>query len=202
MNKLSLELTGLAEELVLERQHTESRWTWDRNRNKKKLPEHVTWQPGLLAQLYTSAVDPAKWVDDSGAHGKPRSRPPLAVEAFSRYLEIERRAAAWCAQLGHAERRTAQGNIIALVKEAETLDEDTLTELVRDFGEWRRWAAILTGWENKLFVPRIECPVCEEFGSIRISAELGEGFCSQCQHYWGGAEEILHLAKQKQIIAA
>lgn len=196
------QVLGLSDELVQPRRHVERRHYWDRNRNRKKLPEHVTLQPGLLAQLHASAVAPNRLVDESGSCGKPKSRPPLAIEAFSRWLEISSQARDWCFRLGIHPRGIAEDNIRALDELAPRLDADSLEALIQDLKTWRRWAAVMTGWETKLFIPNIECPTCHSFRSIRVNAEIACGYCSECQHYWEGSEQIVYLARQRGVLAA
>lgn len=195
-------IRSLASELTDPRMHIERGHVWDKNRNKKRV-EHKTTQAGLLHQLYVAAVDPVKLLDDvGGVTGKPQSRPPLALEAMSRYLEISEKVRGWLNSLGQPKTETVEGDIRALAGAGYLLDSDTLDAIEQDFKMWRRWAAVMTGWECRTFVPRIECPVCFSEQSIRINPMIFEGFCAECQHYWVGDEDIVSLGKNAQEVAA
>jgi hypothetical protein len=204
MNALVEELLTISDELIQARRHVEHRHFYDRNNNKKPLPDHVTYQPGLLAQLYRTAVDPDKRLDEVGGSNsnKPSSRPPLAFEAYARWHDIRRMVHGWCESLALPVVSTAEAGIQQLGCLAPQLDSDTLDALVQDAKMWRRWAAVMTGWENKVFVPTMRCPVCTSFRSIRISTTAGTGFCSQCQHYWDSGEDIVCLGQTAQKQAA
>jgi hypothetical protein len=192
------DIADIADELTEAHQHTEVVSFWDANRNRKKR-QYRTVQPGLLAQLHEAAVDPVHLMDDVGGSSgkKPASRPPLAIEALSRWLDISEGVKRWCETLAITRRTTVESNIRAIVGCIGQLDADTLSAITEDMKAWRRWAAVMTGWETKVFSPSIACPVCETFRSIRINVTVHTGFCTECQHYWE-SDGLVDLALESQ----
>lgn len=73
------------DDLTNPRQHSEPRWEWDANRNKKPLPPHVTTVPGLVQQLRELA-EPGADGDQGGAGGSHSV--PLRLSATSLYGSI------------------------------------------------------------------------------------------------------------------
>jgi hypothetical protein len=192
-------LVAIADELTEPRMHIERVPYWDANRNRK-VREHRTTVPGLLAQLYDAALDPVVGQgDDSSGHAKPASRPPLAIEALSAYESIAGAVLRWVCVLRLDPRVTPQSNIRMLVGDAARYDLDTLEALIEDMRTWRRWAAVMTGWEQAVFRPRIVCPVCLTFASIRVNAERQLAFCHVCQHSWEGEALVVMAENAGQV---
>lgn len=195
------QLLDVADELTEPHPHIERIPYWDTNRNKKHR-EHRTTQPGLLAQLYDAAVDPVVVLQEAGGRSKPKSRPPLAVEAMSRYMDITAGALRWVKSVRIDPRDTPESNIRALVGMAARFDLDTLEALHQEMKTWRRWAAVMTGWETQVFRPRCACPVCSTFGTIRARMTEAErlAYCNECQTWWEG-DELVDMAEAVRAAA-
>jgi hypothetical protein len=192
-------LLDVADELTEPHIHVERLPFWDDNRNRK-YREHRTTQPGLLAQLYEAAVEPVKVVDEAGGKGKPKSRPPLAIEAYSRYNDICVGALRWVTSVNVKPRETAESNIRALIGIASRFDLDTLEALLYEMKAWRRWAAVMTGWQTRVFRPRIACPYCDTSGSIFVNGTEQLAYCNECQMYWEG-EDLVEMAERVRVAA-
>lgn len=192
-------LLRVADELTEPRPHVERVPYWDASRHRK-FREHRSVIPGLLAQLYDAAVDPVIVAQEGGTRPKPSSRPPLAIEALSTYESIAAGALRWVRLTRMTPRVTPQSNIRALVGDSARYDLDTLEALYDEMRMWRRWAAVMTGWEAAVFTPRIPCPACSTFGSIRVNIERGLAFCSECQHSWEG-EALAEMAEKIRLVA-
>lgn len=198
MASLIDEIAQLADELAQPHVHAEPYRTWKSRNRKDRL--HYTTHPGLLEQLRLRAVDPSKLLNDvgGGASKKPASRPPLAIEAFSRWIDIRHAVAEWGFALGIDYEPVPEEGILALSKVAITQTETTVQAITRDMRQWRRWCAVMTGWESKVFSPAINCPSCTSFRSIRINSSVGIGFCCECQHSWETITDLLSLGKSAQ----
>jgi hypothetical protein len=192
-------LLDTADELTEPHAHTERIPYWDDNRNKK-FREHRTTQPGLLAQLYEAAVDPVVVVQEGGGRAKPKSKPPLALEALSRYDDVCAGALRWVRSIRLTPRDTVQSNIRGLVGEATRFDLDTLEALYAEMRTWRNWAAVMTGWQTQVFRPRISCPMCQSRGSIRVNGAQQLAYCNECQTSWEG-EQLLDMAERVRVAA-
>jgi hypothetical protein len=192
-------LLDTADELTEPHAHIERIPYWDINRNRKHR-EHRTTQPGLLAQLYEAAVDPVKVAQEGGGRIKQKSRPPLAIEAFSRYDDICAGALRWVTSIRLASRDTVESNIRALVGVAPRFDLDTLDALYQEMKTWRRWAAVMTGWQTQVFRPRITCPICSTRGSIFVNGTEQLAYCGECQSSWEG-EDLADMAERVRVAA-
>ncbi len=188
------EIAELADELCDPRQHVEMvPGGWTKSRNKAKPTRHVVVLPGLIQQLYDAALDPAAALME-GAGGKPKSRPPFAVEIFSTYDDIVKGAMRWVHAVRAEPRDTVQSNIRARVGLVHKLDIDTAEALFLELRTWRRWCATMTGWDRPPFRPRICCPECESKGSIWINGDKMLAYCKECQAHWEG-DQIGDLAE-------
>ncbi|WP_328382957.1 hypothetical protein OHQ88_10625 [Micromonospora zamorensis] len=190
----TLNIVDLADELTEPHQHVERFAVWDDNRNKK-IRTHVTIQPGLLAQLHDSVSEPISEDGGVGTRRPPASRPPLALEALSKHTAIVIGVTRWCWSLRLDLRDTAESNIRAIVGKAPELDDDTRQTLLTELRQWRRWCAVLTGWENDLFAPRVPCPVCEKVGTLRVNLKAKAAFCNNmdCLAGWSDEDGSLYV---------
>jgi hypothetical protein len=179
------QILAVADELTEPHLHREPYTTWV-NRNRKT-SYHETVQPGLLAQLYQS-VSPVSSNGEAPAGGVPGSRPPLAVEALSRHDEICMAVLRWCTSLRLDTRVSAESNIRGLVGAAGNLDQDTQAVLLAELRQWRRWAAVLTGWENLYRPARVPCPIvdCGKTNTLRINLTAQTALCQACSSTWSG----------------
>jgi hypothetical protein len=153
--------------------------------------------PGLLEQLYLAAIDPSMAAEAGGMRLKPKSRPPLALEAWSRYTDIEKAALRWVRSLRMEEHTQPGRNIRQLVSAAAGVrgqylawDEDTIEALLTEVRQWRRWCAVLTGWESAPWRPYIKCPVCSEISAIWVNEAERSAYCSSCKADWDDVEEL------------
>lgn len=119
---------------------------------------------------------------DSGGSAPPRSRPPLQMEAYSRYDEITVEAAAWVKRAGLRVRPSVQANVRALVGKAAALPTAEQRELLASMRRWRGWAATMTGWQA-LYTPRAACPVCEA-PELRVNLSNQAAVCVACGSTW------------------
>lgn len=162
--------------------------------------QHIVRIPGLLEQLYAAAFDPSMHAEEGGTRMKPRSRPPLAVEAFSRYQDVSRGAQRWVRSVRVEEHADPARNIRQLVTAAAGVrgqylawDEETTEALLGEMRSWRRWAAVLTGWESPPKRPYIKCPICEGISTIWVNATVEAAYCSACLFTW---EDVYDLAEK------
>ncbi len=90
MPNILQDIADEVEQLTDPRQHSEPRWEWDTNRNKKPLPPHITTVPGLIQQLRDLAEPGNDGGEggDAGAHSVP-----LRLSATSLLASIEYGAA-------------------------------------------------------------------------------------------------------------
>lgn len=191
MSDILADIADVAAELADGRQHTERIRYWDKSRNEK-WRTHTTIQPGLLAQLYESVMPGSADADGSRPH--PTSRPPLAIEALSLYGVIQIAVFRWAHSLRLEQRDTTESMLRSLVGAAPQLDDDTAKALLSELRSWRRWCAVMTGWESPLFAPRAACPVCDKVGTLRVNLSVAQAFCTACGSGWdredGGIEVL------------
>lgn len=188
------DIAAVADELTEPHQHIERIPYWNGSRNKK-IRVHTTIQPGLLAQLHASVADPVRDAEHLGGRQTPASRPPLALEALSKHVAIVIGVTRWCWSLRLEIRDTAESNIRALVGKASELDTETRRALYDEMRLWRRWAAVMTGWESDLFEPRVACPVCDKVGTLRVNLKAKQAFCNNidCAAGWSDEDGSLYV---------
>ena len=193
----------VADELTESREHIETLdGGWTKSRNRKPPVRRVIRLPGLIQQLHEAALDPSAGLMEGSAGNKPKSRPPVALEALSAYNDIERGSVRWVRSVRLAVRPRPESNIRALVGIVYKLDLDTLEALYGELRQWHRWAAVMTGWDKRPFQPRIECPYdeCGAKCSIWINIERRLAMCKQCEAYWEG-DQIGDLAELVRSVA-
>lgn len=166
--------------------HREPVFEWVK-RNRRKVRDHKTVQPGLLAQLYRSVIPSNSLSDDAGGGGKPRSRPPLAVEALSAHTQISVDVRRWCTSLGLPPRDTVESDIRQLAGKAMSFDEGTARALLAELHRWRRWCLVLTGWEQVRVIRDVVCPRdgCGQAGTLRVNLTTVSAMCRHCGGVWG-----------------
>ena len=196
-------LTAAVDDLCDPRLHIERVYDSDRHRNKRVRRVWETTQPGLLAQL-------AQSVQLTGQHpegalgGTFRSKPPLQIEALSRYVVIQIGAARWAWSLHQPIRDTTEAQLRGLIGPAATLDDPTLHALVSEVRHWRHWCAVMTAWESPAYAPHVACPVCSKVGALRINLAARTAVCTSCEAGWdpdtiGVLAE--HVRKQRELVA-
>jgi Zn ribbon nucleic-acid-binding protein len=165
MSDTLTDIADTGDELTNPHSHSEPRWEWDTNRNRKALPPHRTTVPGLIQQLREQA-EPGVDGDQGGAGG-PRSV-PVAIDAVSLLAAIsfgaELRAKRWGVNLD--ERTTPEDHIRGLVGLAGRRSSDEQIELRRELRSWVWQAEIITGWRTpprELIAP---CPQCNARGTL------------------------------------
>jgi hypothetical protein len=161
--------------------------------------KHKVRIPSLIEQLYAAAFDPSMHAEEGGSRVKPRSKPPVAIEAMSRFQDIDKAVRRWVRSVRVEEHVQLDRNIRELVTAAAgqrgylAWDSETIEALLLEMRQWRRWAAVLTGWESRAWQPRIKCPVCEGKSTIWVSDALRTAYCSACLFTW---EDAMELAEQ------
>lgn len=173
--------------------HREPIHEWDRHRHRRTR-HHKTIQPGLLTQLY-QAVTPttATAGSETTSAGKPKSRPPLAIEALSVHDEISTNVRRWCASLGLPPRTTPESNIRALTAKAMSFDEDTALVLLTELRRWHRWCLVMTGWQHIRRLRNTTCPKpgCGKTDTLRINLTTTTALCRNCGGHWSEEDGTL-----------
>lgn len=177
-------IRDLADDLTEPHMHAEPITYWDNNRNRKTR-RHVTVQPGLIAQLYQSVM-PVWTSSEPSAAGVPGSRPPLAVEALSRHDQITMAVLRWCTSLHLATRVSVESNVRQLAAAAQQFDDDDARALLSEMRQWRRWCAVLTGWENLYRPAGVSCPIvdCGRTNTLRVNLTAKTAMCHTCGSTW------------------
>lgn len=182
------EILAIANELTLDQVQMEYVNCWSRSKNKKQRRFRVE-TPSLLKQLYYSGVDPEVRVQEIMiSRPKASSRPPLALEAFGRWLEIDREVECWVRTMGMLVRDSIEENIQALVGASSVQDYDTQDALLRDFKTWRRWAGVMAGWRTDATFNTVrDCPECDKSGGVWVNVAAHEAYCLDCRSTWSRA---------------
>jgi len=196
-------LTALIDDLCDPHPHIERIYDTDQHRNKRVRRIWETTQPGLLTQLAQSVQYAGQQAE--GAIGSAfRSKPPLQIEALSRYLAIQVGAVRWAWSLRLEVRDSPESQLRGLIGPAATLDDPTLTVLVAEVRQWRRWCAVMTAWESPAYAPHVPCPLCDKVGAIRVNLTARTAVCLTCGAGWdpdtiGVLAE--HVRKQRKLVA-
>lgn len=162
--------------------HVEPIHDTDRHRNRRVRRVWITTQPGLLTQLAAVILPTNEQAEGgSGAFG---SRPPLHIEALSRYAAIQVGAVRWAWSLRQEIRDTTESQMRGLIGAAPTLDDPTLDALVDEVRQWRRWCAVMTAWESPAYAPHVPCPACGKVGALRINLAARTAMCTACPAGW------------------
>jgi hypothetical protein len=172
-----VELAALAEELCDTRPHAEPIWVDNGHGNKRLRRIYATTQPGLLEQLREIAHKGLKVGEGVRATGKPASRPPGCFDALNVHHYIGLEAYRW-AQAYATPKPATEDNIRILIGLAPSFDDGTFDRLVTDVRYWRGMAATSTGWVERPYTPRVRCPMCQRFGSIRVNIEGKSAYCT------------------------
>jgi hypothetical protein len=193
---LLIVITGLAEELVDARQHREPIYEWSPSRHRRKTGEHITVQPGLLAQLRDAIYEGPATAFNIGAQTSSTpagSKPPLLLEALAHHIAITMAANRWIWELRITNLGAAEANIRTLVGAAATIDLDARRALASDMRRWRNWAAVSTGWANPPLTPRVPCPNpdCGQLSTLRILPEHRAAHCTRCGNVWDDTDNSI-----------
>lgn len=166
------------------------RWTWDHNRHRKPLPDHVITLPGLLQQLADMAY-PGQPADsgDFVMRPVPASRPPLQLRAVSAHAAIAVGIVRWCWSMQLDLRGTAESNLRQVLAAAGRQDRDTQITLLDEVRGWRRQAEIITGWRDPDPELQVPCPHCGERG-LRVAIADKVARCVNCRSRWAEDEDI------------
>ncbi len=170
----------------------EPRWTWDANRNKKPLPDHVVVLPGLLGQL-ADIVYPGSPPDNGSgptARPVPGSRPPLRTDAMSALFAIHCAVARWHMSYCLTTRDTLESSVRQLLGRVAQEDSDTQAALLTEMRSWQRQAEIICGWRQPDPQLQVPCPV-EGCGERRLRVNLTDrsARCEACGARWGEQED-------------
>lgn len=176
-----------ADALTDPRQHTEPRYTWDHNRNRKPAKPHRTTIPSLIQQLRDLAreISPNP---DSGTRTIPDSTPPGQFSAVDLLATIAYGAARWAHDTNTKPRPTEEETIRALVGTASNLDSDTRHQLAADLSNWRRQAETITQWRTPAMTVPAPCPIntCGRNGTLlaHTGTTGDQAWCSACGASW------------------
>jgi hypothetical protein len=206
------QIAEAAEALTDPRTNREPRWTWDANRHRKPLADHVTTLPGLIQQL-RDLTEPGATTDTTGARTIPDSRPPVALDAVSLLASIEFGVAKRCLDLGLAKRDSVESTIRLLVGHASSVDSETQRDLAAELRSWRSQAEVICRWRTgavELVAPcpaRIGGATCGARGSLLANPETHAAWCTACGTSWepDESEELFRHVKayrQKSRAAA
>lgn len=182
-------ITQVADDLTEPHQHREPYHVWTGSRNKQ-IRHHITTMPGLLAQLRDS-ITPVGGIGQG--HSVPNSRPPLALEAVSRYLVISNGVNRWTWSLKLQWRGTVESSIRQLVGHAPSLDPDVARQLLAEMREWRRWCCVYTGWERLYRPANVPCPVCAALNTLRINLTNKTAACTACRAGWSEDDGSIYV---------
>lgn len=200
------DIADAADELTDPRELVIPIFAYDGNRNRKKVGEHRIRHTALLQYLADVAVPGRS--EANGPAGTPRSRPPVNLDAVSKYAAIQIGAVKWCWALRIEPRVTdasyydLEATIRGLVGAASSAVSDQQAELLVELRRWRRWAAVATGFEEPARTLRAPCPVvdCGAMGSLRIWAgersgvAVTEAWCEECGTRWTDTAQLQSLA--------
>ncbi len=193
MSDTLTDILDSAEALTDPRQHSEPRYEWDANRNKKPVDPYRTIVPGLIQQLRDLAEEGSTSGDESGVRSVPDSRPPGEFDAVSLIAAITFGAAWRAGQVGLKARDTAEGNIRSIVGTISTLDSDTQHDIRRELMSWRRQADVILGWEQPPIELVAPCPVvdadgygtpCGARGTLVAQRDGSGARCVKCGAVW------------------
>lgn len=182
-------LAEAAEALTDPRTHRSPRHTWDANRHKVALPDHVTTLPGLIQQL-RDMTEPGSGEEGPGAKSVPDSRPPVSLDAVSLLASIEFGTARRCLEFGLAPRDTLESTIRLIVGAASRLSGDKQRILSVEFGSWHRQAEVICRWQTGAVELVAPCPAvldegtCAARGSLLANPDTHAAWCIVCGTSW------------------
>lgn len=199
MPDLLQDIADSASALTDPRHNAEPRHEWDRHRNRKPLPPHITTVPGLIQQLRDLAEDGTPTGDGTGVRSIPESRPPGAFDAVS-LLAAVAFGAAWRLTgpvdeggLGMAGRPDVESNIRAIVGAAASTDSDIQRDIRHELRSWQRQAEVILGWQSPPIELVAPCPVvdvdghgtpCGARGTLLADREGTGARCVKCGSWW------------------
>ncbi len=168
----------------------EPRWTWDHNRHKKQLPDHVVILPGLLQQL-ADIVYPGSPPDNGAgptARPVPSSRPPLRMDAASAHLSIVMAVTRWHVSLGLELRDTLESSVRQILGRIAVEDSDTQAVLLAEMRSWQRQAEVICGWKDPDPQLQVPCPHCAD-RQLRVNTATVTARCGNCGARWAEDED-------------
>lgn len=180
------ELADLVDELTRPHLHRE-RFNRDQggHRHRTRSRYHVTRVPALVAQLERTESTGAE--PDTGMTRGFESRPVARLEALDTLTSIDTEAGAWLRilQARHIP-GTTTGRVRAVY--ARTLDPNTEPRdrrlLIADLRRWHTRARVVTGWDAPAWRPASTCPLCGEYGTLRVKWLDEVATCVQCGEAW------------------
>ena len=154
-------------------------------RAKLKPKVHKTEVPSLLDQL-RQLLEPGGIGDQGPSH--PSSRPSFRAEAYDVLLGIDRAAQMWLRYNKLETRHSIEGDLRQIVGATGTMLEHAVFNLAMEAKQWRVWARIATAWDMPARTPHNTCPLCGQYGALRIRLDLGvgtgEAMCVACNEAW------------------
>lgn len=181
-----LDLTDMVDELTRSHPNRE-RFTRDERgrRHRTRSRYHITRVPSLLHQLEHTQPTTA---DEHGGSRGFESRPVARLEALDALVTIEHAAIAWLRKLG----APLDGTVVDWIRRLHALTHDLTADTERptrrrieaDIRRWWTRARIVTGWDQPAWRPANTCPLCGEYGTLRIKWLDEIGYCVECAETW------------------
>jgi len=159
-------------------------WSQDRSdRNKKRLPDHVTYVPSLLVQLAAQAFPLTVDGDQgAGARSVPQSKLPGNAEALATYLDIHASVIRWTRRFEITRRDTLTSTVRKLLAHTPKCP-GYATDLLSDSMGWLESCQRVAG----LIVPdptlTVPCPVCHT-RAMRVDLDDHVVRCVACGDRW------------------
>lgn len=148
---------------------------------------HKTDVPSLLDQL-RDMLEPGGTGDHGHAH--PASKPAFRTEAHDVLLGIDRAVQMWLRYNKLPTRHRLEDDLRQLVGATGTMLEHGAYQLAMEAKQWRVWARIATAWDSPAKTLHNTCPLCGQYGSLRIRLDPGQGtgeaMCVACNEAWDG----------------
>ncbi len=184
------ELRDVVDELTNPFQSREPRHTWDANRHRIKLPDHVVTLPGLVTQVGDIVWPTGRRDGDFHVRPVPGSRPPGDPQASACYMDIHIGVTRWHLMLGLVARDTIESSIRQLLGRILSEDRDTQMALLDDLRSWRHRCEIVTGLATPDPQLQVPCPV-EGCGqrTLRINVAKKTARCTSCRARWAEQED-------------
>jgi hypothetical protein len=146
---------------------------------------HETNVPSLLDQLH-SLLEPGGIGDAGRSH--PASRPAFRAEAHDVLLGIDRAVQMWLRYNNLTSRHNLEGDLRQLVGATGTMLDHAVYNLSLEARQWATRARIATAWEAPARHPHNSCPLCGQYGTLRLRLDVvagtGEAMCVACDQAW------------------
>lgn len=187
MSDVYAHLTDVIDALTQPTQERTPMHTWSkdrRNRNKIRLPDHVTIVPGLLTQLAAQAF-PLTAAGEGGASARqvPQSKEPGNPLALASYLDIHTAVIRWTARFELPRRDTLASTVRQLLGSVPFHPRTVQIELLSAANGWLDACQRGLGLVDPDPVLTVPCPVCWN-RTLRVDLEEHSVRCTACGDRW------------------